>query len=93
MCIRDSKKTIEDLELLTGKTISCINMVGGGIQDQLLCELTAKQTGKKVVAGPTEGSVLGNVVMQLKALGYISSLEEGRAIVKNSFEQKVHMPQ
>lgn len=87
------KKTIEDLELLTGKTISCINMVGGGIQDQLLCELTAKQTGKKVVAGPTEGSVLGNVVMQLKALGYISSLEEGRAIVKNSFEQKVHMPQ
>lgn len=85
--------TIRNLETITGKTISCINMVGGGIQDQLLCELTAKATGKKVVAGPIEGSVLGNVVMQLKALGAIHSLEEGRQIVKASFEQKVHMPQ
>ena len=85
--------TIKDLEFITGKTISCINMVGGGIQDQLLCELTAKATGKKVVAGPIEGSVLGNVVMQLKAMGKISSLAEGRKIVKASFEQKTHLPQ
>ena len=76
MCIRDS----------------CINMIGGGIQDQLLCELTAKETGKTIVAGPIEGSVLGNIVMQLKALGVIGSLEEGRQIVKNSFEQKIYRP-
>lgn len=87
------KTTIENLEYLTGKTISCINMVGGGIQDQLLCELTANNTGKKVVAGPIEGSVLGNVIMQLKAIGAINSLEEGRKIIKDSFEQKVHLPQ
>ena len=84
--------TIENLEHLTGKTISCINMVGGGIQDQLLCELTAHNTGKKVVAGPIEGSVLGNVVMQLKALGKIATLKEGREIVRASFAQQVHMP-
>ena len=86
-------KVVRELELLTGKDVPCINMVGGGIQDQLLCELTAKNTGKRVVAGPIEGSVLGNVVMQLKALGAISSLEEGRAVVKASFEQKEHLPQ
>ena len=85
--------TIRNLEEITGKTISCINMVGGGIQDQLLCELTAKATGKKVVAGPIEGSVLGNVIMQLKAMGAVSTLEEGRSIVKASFSQKVHTPQ
>lgn len=79
---------IEKLEIITGKTISNINMVGGGIQDQLLCELTAKQTGKKVLTGPIESSVLGNVLMQLKATGNINSLEEGRKIVKASFEQK-----
>lgn len=84
--------TIRGLEVLTGETIPCINMVGGGIQDQLLCELTAKATGKKVVAGPIEGSVLGNVVMQLKAMGAIDSLEEGRKIVKASFAQQVHIP-
>lgn len=86
------KITVANLEVITGKTIPCINMVGGGIQDQLLCELTANATGKKVVAGPIEGSVLGNVVMQLKAVKAISSLEEGRKIIKASFEQKVHMP-
>lgn len=86
------KTTIKNLELITGKEISCINMVGGGIQDQLLCELTANRTGKKVVAGPIEGSVLGNVTMQLKAIGAIRSVEEGRKIIKASFPQKVHEP-
>ena len=84
------KTTVENLEKLTGKEISCINMVGGGIQDKLLCELTAKRTGKKVVTGPVEGSVLGNIIMQLKALGVVKSLDEGRQIVKASFEQDVY---
>ena len=86
------KTVIENLEKIAGVTIPCINMVGGGIQDKLLCELTAKRTGKKVITGPVEGSVLGNIVMQLKALGVINSLEEGRRIVKNSFEQDVYLP-
>lgn len=85
--------TIRNLEIIAGVEIPCINMVGGGIQDQLLCELTAKKTGKKVVAGPIEGSVLGNIVMQLKTLGAIDSLDEGRKVVKASFEQKVYLPE
>lgn len=44
------RKSIQYMEEITGKTVTCINMVGGGIQDQLLCELTAKKTGKRVVA-------------------------------------------
>lgn len=86
---QEYKTTVANLEVITGKTISCINMVGGGIQDQLLCELTAKATGKKVITGPIEGSVLGNVIMQLKTLGAIASIEEGRNIIKNSFEQNI----
>jgi len=85
-------KVARELEILTGKELTCINMVGGGIQDKLLCALTAKNTGKKVVAGPIEGSVLGNITMQLKALGIIKDREEGRVIIKNSFPQEVHMP-
>ena len=86
-------KTVRNLEVISGKTISCLNMVGGGIQDQLLCELTAKAIQKPVVAGPIEGSVLGNVLMQLKALGHIKDRIEGRKIVKASFEQKIHQPE
>lgn len=86
------RTTIENLEKITDTEIPCINMVGGGIQDRLLCELTAKRTGKKVITGPIEGSVLGNIIMQLKALGVVSSLEEGREIVKRSFRQDVFLP-
>jgi rhamnulokinase len=83
------KKVVEMLEEISGKKIECINMVGGGIQDQFLCQMTANITGKKVIAGPIEASVLGNVIMQLMANGDIKSLEEGRKIIKNSFEQKI----
>ena len=87
------KKVVDILESISGRTLEVINMVGGGIQDQFLCQLTANSTGKKVMAGPIEASVLGNVVMQLMAIGEVKSLEEGRNIIKNSFEQKVYIPQ
>jgi len=86
------RKSIEGMEEITGKTIPCINMVGGGIQDELLCELTAKATGKKVIAGPIEGSVLGNSLVQFIAMGAVKDMEEGRRIIKNSFELKVYEP-
>ncbi|WP_070001021.1 rhamnulokinase [Cellulosilyticum sp. I15G10I2] len=82
------KEVLEAFEELTGKNINVIRMVGGGIQDQYLCQKVADITGKKVVAGPIEASCIGNMLMQMKALGDISSLEEGRKIVKDSFEQK-----
>lgn len=78
-------------EELTGKTIETIRMVGGGIQDQYLCQKVADITGKKVVAGPIEASCIGNMLMQMKALGDIKTLSEGREIVKASFEQKIYL--
>ena len=86
------RKSIKGMEEITGRTIPCINMVGGGIQDELLCELTAKATGKRVMAGPTEGSVLGNSLVQFAAMGAVDSIAEGRRIIKNSFEVKVYEP-
>ncbi|MDF2613178.1 MAG: Carbohydrate kinase [Clostridia bacterium] len=85
------KEVLEAFEKLTGKDISIIRMVGGGIQDQYLCQKVADITGKKVVAGPIEASCIGNMLMQMKALGDIESLAEGRNIVKVSFDQKVYM--
>ncbi len=79
-----------DLEHLTNSKISTINMVGGGILDEFLCEMTAHATGKTVVVGPVEASVLGNIIMQLKALGEVKDLNQGREIVKNSFDVKTY---
>jgi len=87
------KEILEQFEQITGKNIDTIRMVGGGIQDQYLCQKVADITGKKVVAGPIEASCIGNMLMQMKALGDIASLAEGRNIVKGSFEQKEYRQQ
>jgi rhamnulokinase len=75
--------TIRELETLTGRPVSCIHMVGGGIQNKLLCQLTADATGKEIIAGPVEASAIGNVLVQLTALGAIEA-SEARTIVARS---------
>lgn len=85
-------KVIQNLEQVTVSAVETINLVGGGIQDELLCQLTADVTGKMVTTGPLEASVFGNAIMQLKALGEIKSLKEGREIIKRSIEMKEYIP-
>ncbi len=84
--------TVEKLEELTGRKYNVINIVGGGTKDELLCTFTANGTGRKVVAGPVEATAIGNILVQAYASGEISGIEEGRAIVRNSFETKTYEP-
>jgi len=90
--VMEYKKAVEAIEKTCDKVVDCINMVGGGIQDEFLCQLTADVTRKPVITGPIEASVLGNIIVQLQALKYIKNLEEGREIIKNSFEIKEYEP-
>ena len=62
-----------------------IHIIGGGSQNALLNQLTADATGRTVIAGPVEATAIGNVLAQLLALGEISSLNEGRALVGRAF--------
>ena len=68
---------------ITGKEYTTLNIVGGGSQDTYLNELTAKATGLEVVAGPTEGTAIGNLIVQMIASGEFFDLAEARkAIVR-----------
>lgn len=67
-------------------------MVGGGIQDEFLCQHVANTVNKQILAGPIEASALGNIIMQMKAVGEVESLAKGREIITSSFEQKVYLP-
>lgn len=87
------KATIEELEEISGREIPGINVVGGGIQDKFLCELTMKRTGKTLIAGPIEAAVLGNVMMQALANKEIESIEEGRKLIFNAFSCEVYSPE
>jgi len=84
---------MERLEDITGRNIDCLHIVGGGIQNELLCQFTANAIGKKVVAGPIEATASGNLLIQAKAAGQIKTLAELREIVRNSFELKEYQPQ
>ncbi|MDU0435331.1 FGGY-family carbohydrate kinase [Staphylococcus haemolyticus] len=64
-------------------------MVGGGIQNQLLCEFTAKKTGKTIITGPVEASAFGNVLSQLIALEVIQ-IHDIEEIIKNSVDIKIY---
>jgi rhamnulokinase len=81
---------LQDLESLNGSSFKTLNMVGGGVKDTFLCNLTAKAINKPVVAGPIEASALGNIIAQLIGLGVIKNLREGRELIKRSFEPVVY---
>jgi rhamnulokinase len=75
------------LEELTQQQFEIIHMVGGGIQNELLCEFTAKKTKRSIITGPVEASAFGNVLSQLIALKLIES-SEINSIISNSIELK-----
>jgi rhamnulokinase len=81
------------LQVLADRPLDTIHIVGGGSQNQMLCQLAADATQRPVVAGPIEATALGNILMQAIARGRIASLDEGREIVRNSFEAKVYEPE
>ena len=82
----DYARAIKKLEWLTGKTFTDINIVGGGSQDNYLNQMTANATGLTVHAGPTEGTALGNLIVQFIREGEYYSLEDARKAIRNSFE-------
>ncbi len=75
----------DELTILRGRPIAKVRIIGGGSQNAFLNQLTADACGTPVSAGPLETSALGNACVQIMALGVIESLEEARAIVRNSF--------
>lgn len=78
---------------LSGKTVSVIHVVGGGSQNELLCQLTADRSGLPVLAGPVEATAMGNVLLQARAQGIVvGGLEQLRAIVAAAFEPVPYSP-
>lgn len=94
LCVYDSlavcyNKAIETVEKVTGYKFNVIHIVGGGCQNGYLNELTAKRTGRKVVAGPVEATAIGNALAQLLYDGAVSDINEAKHLVKDSFDTEV----
>lgn len=83
---------LQRLQAATGRRIDAINVIGGGVRNRALCQLTADITGLPVVAGPVEATALGNVLVQAKAAGLLDSLSEMRELVAGSCPLEQYQP-
>ncbi len=98
-CVLDSlalahRRAIADAVRLSGRAVDVVHVVGGGVHNHLLCQLTADACGLPVVAGPAEAAAVGNVVVQARAAGVVrGGLEELRALVRTTQALRRYEPQ
>ena len=86
------RQVLESLEALVGRRIEVVHIVGGGSRNQVLNQFVADSTRRKVIAGPTEATAIGNILVQAMAAGAIRSLAEAREVVRNSFPPQTIEP-
>lgn len=85
--------TVEQLEKVSRKTLPVINMMGGGSKAEILCQFVANASGKRVIAGPEEATAIGNITVQLIAIGAASTLDEAKAIMASASRTKEYLPE
>lgn len=87
VCYRDCANEIEQF---TGKKYSAINIIGGGSNADYLNRITAKVSGRTVLAGPSEATAIGNLLAQMLSVGEFKDLSDARECVIKSFEIKTY---
>jgi rhamnulokinase len=85
--------TLDSILSVSGTPIEKIHIIGGGANNELLCQYSANAMGLPVVAGPVEATAIGNILMQARAMDAVGSLSEIRSMVENSFQTKKFEPQ
>ena len=79
------RRTLRQIEQLTGRKVERLHIVGGGSQNALLNRFTADALQIPVLAGPVEATAAGNVLIQAITLGHLDSLSAARQVVHDSF--------
>ena len=96
-CIFDSlalryRQVFGYLKSMAPFPIEVLHIIGGGSLNNYLNQFTADSIGIEVLAGPQEGTALGNIMLQAKAQGEVSDIWEMRRIIANSLELKRFEP-
>ena len=85
-------RTLDELDAITGRRTEVVHVVGGGAQNALLNQLTANVVGRRVVAGPIEATVLGNLLVQARTVGDIPVGMALRELARRSSHLVEHSP-
>lgn len=87
------RQVVDILRSFAPFPIDRLHVIGGGSQNRYLMQYTADALEMPVICGPVEGTALGNVLVQLKTAGIVSTLSQMRAISAASVELKTYLPQ
>lgn len=87
------REVLESLEGLLGRKLEIIHIVGGGSRNRLLNQFVADATNRTVIAGPSEATALGNVIIQAIGAGEVSGLAEARQMVRRSVGLETFTPE
>ena len=85
-------ETVDLVGEVAGRRLDELHVVGGGANNELLCEWTAAAAGRPLYAGPAEATLVGNLLVQAMALGELASLDEARDVVRRSFSLTTYEP-
>lgn len=86
------KEVLDMLQEVAPFKIEKLHIIGGGSANELLNQWTADAIGIPVVAGPTEATAIGNLMVQAKAAGLVSDRWAMRKIIAQNFETKTYNP-
>lgn len=85
-------EVLKKLQQVSPFEIKTLHVIGGGAQNDLLNQMTSDACGIPVVAGPSEATALGNVMVQARAAGLVGSLQEMRKYILRSIDTKRYEP-
>ena len=96
-CIFDSlalryKQVFQWMQEFAPFKLEVLHIIGGGSLNKYLNQFTANATGATVLAGPQEGTAIGNIMLQAKAAHLVSDIWEMRQIIANSLELVKYEP-
>ena len=97
-CIYESlamkyKMALQQISDNTGRQFEVLHLLGGGTKDGFLCQMTANSLAIPVIAGPAEATALGNILLQLIALGDIADIAQGRSFIRSQEQLKKYEPE
>lgn len=90
MCYAEA---FNELEQIKGSSIDVLHVVGGGANNKMLNQMSANAINRPVIAGPTEATAIGNLMVQVMASGGVEDVKEMRQVIQNSFEVQTFLPQ
>jgi rhamnulokinase len=86
------KEVLDQLQEMAPFPIEKLHIIGGGSANELLNQWTADAIGMPVVAGPTEATAIGNLMVQAKAAGLVSDRWAMRKMIAQTIETKTYNP-